>query len=285
VAQEQGRKGSLQWAEGGEYASTARRSGQSAADWQAKLFDTLVERDPITAFGKGPVQEVLLGRRIELAAANADPSLPSLDVGCGNGHIARHLAERTTGAIVGIDVSSEALRFASERNAHPRVNYLQASVEDFEPDCGFGLITLYEVLEHVDDPVAVLCRLAGWLEPGGRLIFSTPNRSCLNRRIKNAPGIRNAYRRLTKLPADAPHPAHVEEYDYDTLLQMVRRAGLEVENVGGAILLMPFPDAIGPLARSIGFARLNVRSGNWRPRLATDVYLVARKPRLAAGGS
>jgi hypothetical protein len=124
----------------------------------------------------------------------------------------------------------------------------------------------------------VLQRLAGWLLPGGRLILSTPNRSSLNRKIKSAPGIRWLYRRLTKFPPDAAHPGHVEEYTYDELMEMVSAAGLEVEEEGGAILLLPFPEAIGPLARSPRFARLNVRSGGWSPRLATEVHLVSRKP-------
>ncbi len=59
---------------------------------------------------------------------------------------------------------------------------------------------------------------------------------------------------------------------------MLEGAGFELEQVLGAILLMPFPDAIPALARSRRFARLNVRSGDWCPPLAGHVYLVARKP-------
>jgi ubiquinone biosynthesis O-methyltransferase len=273
-----GREAARERLDGGESASATRKSGQSAAEWQAEVFDTLMRRDPSTAFGRGPLQGVLLEKRIAFASEYAVPGAATLDVGCGNGYVARRVAEATGGRVVGIDVSAETIRYASEHNAHPATEYLQGSVEEFEPAERFGLITLYEVLEHVDDPDGLLQRLSSWLQPGGHLVLSTPNRSSLNRRIKRQPGLRWLYRRLTKRDPDRAHPQHVEEYTYDELLQMLRSAGLEVEREGGAVLLFPFPDAIGPLRRSKRFARLNVRSGNWSPRLATAVYLVGRKP-------
>jgi 2-polyprenyl-3-methyl-5-hydroxy-6-metoxy-1,4-benzoquinol methylase len=279
MAQKQGRQASRQWFDDdGELASAKRKEGQSAAEWQAELFDTLVRRDPITAFGAGPIQEALLEKRVAYSTRYSDSSGPTLDVGCGNGHITRRVAEQTGRRTTGIDVSQEAIRYASTQNAHPDVQFQVASVESFDPGERFGLITLYEVLEHVDDPDTVLARVASWLRPGGRVIVSTPNRSSLNRRIKRAPVIRWIYRTLTKFPPDAAHPGHVEEYEYHQLLEMVRSAGLEIEHVGGVILLLPFPEALGPLSRSRRIARLNVRSGEWCPRLATDVYVVARLP-------
>lgn len=261
----------------GEIAA-APAEGQTAAEWQAELFDQLVRHDPVGAFGRGPVQEVLWAKRVDLALRAVDPKLLSVDVGCGNGHVARAVASGSGGRVVGIDTSAECVRAAAEQNPHPSVEYRHVTVEDFEPGEPLGLITMYEVLEHVDDPRAVLRRLASWLAPGGHLIFSTPNRSSFNRVIKNLPGLRGLYSRFSKLPPEAATPGHVEEYHYAELRDMVTGAGLEVERALGAVLLMPFPDAIGPLARSHRFARLNVRSGDWWPKRAGDVYLVARKP-------
>jgi hypothetical protein len=70
----------------------------------------------------------------------------------------------------------------------------------------------------------------------------------------------------------------VEEYHHHELVGMVRGAGLVVERELGAVLLLPFPGAVAPLSRSRRFARLNVRSGDWSPRLAGDLYLVCRRP-------
>lgn len=39
------------------------------------------------------------------------------------------------------------------------------------------------VLEHVEDPVALLRRVRGWLKPGGRLICVTPNAESIHRQV------------------------------------------------------------------------------------------------------
>jgi ubiquinone biosynthesis O-methyltransferase len=256
---------------------TPRRDGESAAEWQADLFDRLVRRDPVAAFGHGPMQDALWDKRVTLAEPYVDGG-PVLDVGCGNGYVSRALAERTGGEVLGIDVSAEGIEYARRENDHRRVRYQQVSVEEFEAAEAFSLITAYEVLEHVDEPVSVLSQMRSWLRPGGRLVFSTPNRSSLNRRIKTVPGLRQLYERVSSLPPDAAHPGHVDEYHYKELLEMTATAGLEVERTGGAILLLPFPEAFPSLMRRRRFAELNVRSGDWRPSLATALYVVARRP-------
>jgi SAM-dependent methyltransferase len=44
-------------------------------------------------------------------------------------------------------------------------------------------VTLWHVLEHVDDPAAALSRVAGWLRPGGALLVGVPNLDSLQARI------------------------------------------------------------------------------------------------------
>lgn len=252
--------------------------GQSAAAWQEHLFDELVRDDPIGAFGGGHLQQVLWERRIALARQYSLPGTPTLDIGCGNGVVTQAVAALRGDPVVGIDVSGECVRYASEHSRHPSAEYRHASVESYEPETTFGLVTMYEVLEHLDEPETALRRIRGWVRPSGAVILSTPNRSSLNRRIKQFPGIRRLYARLSGWTPDAIMHGHVEEYHYDELVTMVTKAGFEVEEAHGVVLLMPFPDAIARLARSRRFAELNVRSGDWCPRLAADVYLVARRP-------
>lgn len=258
--------------------SVMKEEQRPAAEWQATLFDDIVSKDPIAAFGEGPVQQILWEKRIEMAVRYLRPSDNVLDLGCGNGLVTRALAARSDGRIVGIDVSGECIRYSQEHNGHPRIEYRQAAAEDLEFGQSFDLVAMFEVLEHVDDPPAVLRRVHDWLSPGGHLVLSTPNRTSLNRRIKTAPAIRRIYQRLSSSRPDAPHPTHVAEYRFDELRTMLRGAGLQVVEEDGAILAMPFHEAIGPLARSRRFSRFNVKSGRWRPSLASAAYLAARKP-------
>jgi 2-polyprenyl-3-methyl-5-hydroxy-6-metoxy-1,4-benzoquinol methylase len=44
-------------------------------------------------------------------------------------------------------------------------------------------VTLWHVLEHVDDPRAALERIAGWLAPGGTLLVGVPNLTSFQARV------------------------------------------------------------------------------------------------------
>jgi SAM-dependent methyltransferase len=40
-------------------------------------------------------------------------------------------------------------------------------------------VTLWHVLEHLDDPAAAIARIAGWVRPGGTLLIGVPNLASL----------------------------------------------------------------------------------------------------------
>ena len=104
-----------------------------------------------------------------------------LDVGCGTGFLLEQLANRGyTG--VGVDLSPESVAIAQQRLEELGVqDRLRATVGSaYEPPEGtFELITLTDVLEHLEDPRACLRALRERLAPGGLLVISTPNRRSL----------------------------------------------------------------------------------------------------------
>jgi SAM-dependent methyltransferase len=89
----------------------------------------------------GPAGDVLwdAGQPEEAAAvaarmrAHADPSLPIVDVGCGNGRQARALAGLAS-RVVGIDASAAAIRRARQESDDPTIEFRVADVTD--PDLG-----------------------------------------------------------------------------------------------------------------------------------------------------
>lgn len=105
-------------------------------------------------------------------------------------------------SVVATDVSSECINFARSRSHHERTTYVHTSIEGFEPTQRFGLITMYEVREHVDDPAGALTRLTGWLLPGGRLIVSTPKSVEPQSGTQECPGLYQllptSYRRVSR---------------------------------------------------------------------------------------
>jgi len=98
----------------------------------------------------------------------------ALDLGCGAGQLARHLATMGAAEVVGIDVSERMLALARAEWAHPRVTYRRESVEEVAfPAARFDLVVSSLVLHYVDDYRGLAARIGGWLAPGGVLVYST----------------------------------------------------------------------------------------------------------------
>ncbi len=98
------------------------------------------------------------------------PGSRVLDVGCGEGHVARALREKGC-YVAGADTRRIA---AAEAICH---RYYVADLErlDFAPaERDFDYVLFADVLEHLRDP-SILRRSRGWLAPGGRVIASTGN--------------------------------------------------------------------------------------------------------------
>jgi 2-polyprenyl-6-hydroxyphenyl methylase/3-demethylubiquinone-9 3-methyltransferase len=104
-----------------------------------------------------------------------------LDVGCGGGFLLERLASRGYSG-VGIDLSPESVQIAQRRLEElGAADRLRAEVGSaYEPPEGeYDLITLTDVLEHLERPRECLAALRDRLAPGGLLVISTPNRRSL----------------------------------------------------------------------------------------------------------
>lgn len=98
-----------------------------------------------------------------------------LDVGCNTGYGTMRF---TTVArrVVGVDVSPRAIEAAQHRAEAGRPEFVLGGGLDLPvPDHAFDLVTSFQVLEHVPDPIAFLRELARVTRPGGQIILATPN--------------------------------------------------------------------------------------------------------------
>jgi len=96
-----------------------------------------------------------------------------LDLGCGMGQLAVHLANAGAAEVVGVDISERMLALAAERG-HPRVTYLREAIEGVAfPSQRFDLVVSSLAFHYVEDYAGLMRRIAQWLGPGGVLVYST----------------------------------------------------------------------------------------------------------------
>lgn len=130
-------------------------------------FDEVASR-----YEKNAVAQREAGERL-IAMLELGGTEDVLDVGCGTGHMAAILRERTTGAIVGVDPSAEMIAVARAR-ALPNVRFEVRGAEELDAVAAFDAVTCNSALQWFPDPEAALRRMAWALRPGGRLALQAP---------------------------------------------------------------------------------------------------------------
>jgi 2-polyprenyl-3-methyl-5-hydroxy-6-metoxy-1,4-benzoquinol methylase len=110
--------------------------------------------------------------RVALMTAHLSTAAPRyLDVGCSTGFVVE--AARSAGwKATGVDLNPSAIEFGKARGLDLRAVDLEAS--EFEP-AAFDAVSLFDVLEHLLDPVRTLRGCARLLKPGGIVFLYVPN--------------------------------------------------------------------------------------------------------------
>jgi len=105
--------------------------------------------------------------RLFPAGGNGAGARRILDVGCGTGGMLPLLSR--FGRVTGVDSEPLALDYCRKRGIEDV--HLQGSFTVADP---YDVVTLFDVLEHVEDEAGFLGVMKGWLKPGGRLILTVP---------------------------------------------------------------------------------------------------------------
>lgn len=101
---------------------------------------------------------------------NLAPGDTILDIGCGTGAILKSLSE--TYRVVGIDMSPLAVEYSKKRGL---TDVFEMPVEEFPADqYDVRAALLLDVIEHIDDDLAVLKRAREIVGDDGRVIVTVP---------------------------------------------------------------------------------------------------------------
>jgi 2-polyprenyl-3-methyl-5-hydroxy-6-metoxy-1,4-benzoquinol methylase len=172
----------------------------------------------------------------------SDASL--LDVGCGTGGWLTYASSKYR--CYGFDASLAQSSYA--RKSFPEVRCATSLSEYLlqldHPPSGFDLITLWDVLEHIRQPVPFLAELGGYLPPTGLLFVAVPAATPML--LKN--------RFASLWPGFTWHPhEHAAYYSPQTLVRLCDKAGLEVLRI----------EAVKAYGRSLSLFEIFRRIGFW----------------------
>lgn len=154
--------------------------------------------------------------RVDLMARHLTAPRPRyLDVGCSTGFVVEAARERGWEAI-GTDLNPSAIAFGVSRGLDLRTTTLEDG--GFEP-ASFDAVSLFDVLEHLLEPVATLRAAAQLLRPGGIVFLYVPN-------------FDSASRLLMGKDAHFIWPTHhLNYYTPVTIADLLTREGLTVEYI------------------------------------------------------
>jgi ubiquinone/menaquinone biosynthesis C-methylase UbiE len=100
--------------------------------------------------------------------AHIEPGQRVLEVGCGQGHLTKAVADR------GIDITGvDANPRAEEVAGTPLVRHMRAEALDFV-DSSFDVVVAVHAIEHIPELTKALTEMARVLKPGGEAVFVYP---------------------------------------------------------------------------------------------------------------
>lgn len=144
-----------------------------------------------------------------------------VDVGCGRGR-ASLFAANCGAEVIGVDVNASLFEPLGKALAESPARSFRLLLGEADrvplPDGIASKTICMEVLEHVDDPAAIMAELARITRPGGQILLSVPDPLAESVQRQVAP---EAYWRA---------PNHLRVFERETFESLVSAAGLSVES-------------------------------------------------------
>ena len=193
-----------------------------------------------------------------------------LEMGFGDGITCAFFSRRHKDYSV-LEGSDFLIRSASTK--FPSVKFIHGLFEEFQPAQKFRKILALHVLEHVDDPSALLKQMRGWLDSNGQILVIVPNSESLHRRLALLMGLQD---RLDSLSKRDLLVGHQRVFDLLTLRAVLNEAGYncEIERGFGVktlpnSMMLNFPESLHKAHYEI--------SPQLHARICANLFVIASK--------
>lgn len=153
----------------------------------------------------------------------------------------------------------------------PSVRVVNSLFELYVPAERFDNIVLGHVLEHVEDPAAIVARAAAWLSPRGRILAAVPNSRSLHRQAAVIMRLLASEDALNEMDI---HHGHRRVFDPESFRQCFLAADLAIEIFGG-YWLKPLSNRQIEATWTPQMLEAFMQLGERYPDIAGEIYVVA----------
>lgn len=193
-----------------------------------------------------------------------------LELGYGDGIISHALVRNNVPFEI-VEGSPKVIEAA--RKTLPDVKVTQTLFEAYQPKDQFDCVLALHVLEHVDEPVDLLKKMASWLTEDGSIVVIVPNKNSLHRQLAVRMGLQDELDSLS--PRDL-FVGHQRVYSHETLRVDVEAAGLEIAESTG-FFLKPLPNSMMLEYDEKLLKAMNEISPSLPPELLANIGIVAQR--------
>jgi len=196
-----------------------------------------------------------------------------LELGSSDGQGTQFLLDRFD-SVAAVDGSPKALQDLTERfGTNSALRVIESYFEDLALAERFDTVVAAHILEHVDDPTAVLDVARRHLSDDGVLIADVPNALSLHRRLGVKLGMLKDETDLNEADRSI---GHRRVYTPEAFWADIERSGFDIIHRGGIFLKVLSNERTEELfdaTLQTGFLDL----GADLPELAAEIYVVAQK--------
>lgn len=148
-----------------------------------------------------------------------------------------------------VEGSKRNIDFGQEKyRGNENVSFTHSLFQNYSPNRKFDIIHMGGMLKHLEDPSELLRTSREWLNPGGRLISTTPNAKSLHRRVGLKMGM---LANLDDLSETDRQIGNLRHYDMQSFRLLLESSGYRVIELSTAFIkpassekISDWPDAL-----------------------------------------